>query len=101
MQELKSRVGQASAIPTSKAPEPISPIASQIEALAAQLACAQEGLTLLYMKLEPVRAVNPVPDQTNDRLPSPSPLEGRLADLIDAASFLSFSLSNLRGELRI
>lgn len=101
MQELQTRISQAHAIPAAKTPEPMSAIASQIEALAAQLACAQENMTCLYLKLEPVRCPNPVPDQTPDRVPGASPLEERLAQLIDAASFVNYSLSNLRGELRI
>lgn len=101
MHELQTRTSQATAVSTSKAPDPISPIASQVEALAAQLACAQENITLLYMKLEPVRSINPVADQSGERAPAASPLEGRLAELIDAASFVNYSLSNLRGELRL
>lgn len=82
-------------------PEPLSPIAGQLDTLAATLACAQEGLTLLYMKLEPLRAVSPSEGLSEKRPPAASPMEGRLADLIDSAAFLNTSLSNLRAELRI
>lgn len=86
---------------TSKAPDPVSPIAEMVEALAAQLACAQENMTLLYLKLEPVRAICPQSGDGEHRPPAASPLEGRLAELIDSASFLNLSLCNLRAELRI
>ena len=59
MYDLKpqARAGQTLNPSTSKAPEPLSPVANLLDTLAAQLSCAQENMTLLYTKLEPVRAI--------------------------------------------
>lgn len=100
MQATATRT-KLSPTPALIAPEPASPVTVLVDTLAAQLACAQENATLLYMKLEPVRCPVPQPDAGSNRPLADSPLEGRLADLIDAASFLNASLSNLRAELRI
>jgi hypothetical protein len=101
MHTLQSQASLSTTTSAVRIPETPSPIAAQLDTLAATLACAQEGLTLLYIKLEPVRAAVPTEGSAQKRPPSESQMESRLADLIDAAAFLNVQLSNLRGELRI
>lgn len=102
MQTLSSSLKHPAQAAPTRVPEPDSPVTVLVDTLAAQLACAQENITLLFLKLEPVRCPVPTDSQKGHNAPpAQTPLEGRLADLIDAAAFLNTSLSNLRGELRI
>jgi hypothetical protein len=79
-----------------------SPIEKKLRELQSALECAHEGVNLLDIKLTPVRAVCPTGaagvHKTGDEA---CEIESRLQYMIDAASYLSTRLSELRAELRI